>query len=133
MNVRDHHARRPYRVAKVSSRSDWMQLLKLASDCADDARGRGTEPHPDLRLATLGNRVNGASTSCFTPLGAASVDVASGFVKIAQAFARPATPASLRAQMATCVTGVSAFLDAQLHQLATDEFQRAHRGRPEVY
>ena len=119
----------------VISRADWHKLLELATAVATDAdRGALEGSDPDLRLANLANRINTASTAVFArSAGAATDDAARGFVRITRAFARRETPAAMRREMAAMVLDGAAFLETQLHRMATEEFQRAHRGRPEVY
>jgi len=127
--------RAPAGPAGVVSRADWHKLLELATTVAGDAdRGAMEGPDPELRLATLSNRINVASTAVFAKTaGAATDDAARGFVRITRAFARRETPPNLRREMAAMVLDGAAFLETQLHRMATEEFERAHRGRPEVY
>lgn len=122
----------------VRSRADWRGLVELARACADDARDEaddgGREADAELRLATLGNRVNGASTEVFArEAGAATTDAARAFVLTAKAFARRETPGEVRRRLADSVADLSTFLDQQLTWLADRDFQRAHVGRPEVW
>jgi len=133
MNARVFHAKRPHRAATVTSRADWHGLLKLAGDCAEDVRADATDSDAQLRLMALSNRANGASSAVFANAGAATADAAKAFVMLARAFARSETAALTRRALEPVVAAGAAFLDAQLHRQATEEFERAHRGRPEVW
>lgn len=127
-------ARKP---AGVRSRADWRGLVELARTCAAEAQdegGDGSEGDAALRLATLGNRVNAASTEVFArEAGAATTDAARAFVLTTKAFARRETPGEVRRRLAASVADLSMFLDQQLTWLADRDFQRAHEGRPEVW
>jgi len=119
----------------VESAAEWHAVLALAQSCADDAdRGAVETEDASVRRATLSNRMNTASTGLFDRrAGAAIADVAKAFVRVARAFARRETPDALRREMAPMVADGAAFLDLQLHKMATADFERAHHGRPEVY
>lgn len=119
----------------VESAAEWHAVLSLAQSCADDAdRGATDCDEASVRRATLSNRMNTASTGLFDRrAGAAIADVAKAFVRVARAFARRETPDALRREMAPMVADGAAFLDLQLHKMATADFERAHHGRPEVY
>lgn len=119
----------------VESAAEWHAVLALAQSCADDAdRGAVESEDASVRRATLSNRMNTASTGLFDRrAGAAIADVAKAFVRVARAFARRETPEALRREMAPMVADGAAFLDLQLHKMATADFERAHHGRPEVY
>lgn len=119
----------------VESAAEWHAVLALAQSCADDAdRGAVETEDASVRRATLSNRMNTASTGLFDRrAGAAIADVAKAFVRVARAFARRETPEALRREMAPMVADGAAFLDLQLHKMATADFERAHHGRPEVY
>lgn len=134
MNARAHHANRSHRAATVTSPSDWHGLLKQAADCAEDARAEATGSEAELRLMTLSNRINSASTAVFArEAGAATADAAKAFVLVARAFARSGTPGLTRRALEPLLAAGATFLDAQLHELATTKFQQAHRNRPEVW
>lgn len=66
-------------------------------------------------------------------IGAATADAAEAFVKVAKAFARRETPAATRAGLVGSLTALAGFLDGELHNAASDDFRRAHLGRPEVF
>ncbi|WP_374322672.1 hypothetical protein [Brevundimonas sp.] len=122
------------RPAGVKSRADWRGLVELAKACADDAAEEAFGQDAELRLASLGNRVNGASTEVFArEAGAATTDAAKAFVLAAKAFARRETPGEVRRRLAASVADLSMFLDQQLTGLADRDFRQAHRGRPEVW
>lgn len=130
---RDQRARRPA-VPGVNTRADWRALLELAGKCATDAdRGDGGED-AIRRRAELANRINVAKPDLFErEAGVATADTAKGFIRVTRAFARRETAESLRTDMAAMVSDMAAFLDRRLTQLATDDFKRAHAGRPEVW
>jgi len=127
-------------VAAVYSRADWRALISLARQCAADATGlkpsSGTAG-PDaahLRLMTLCRQADHASVVVLDrDAGATIADTGRAFLKVAAAFARPSTPAVTRQGLAPVIQALAAFLDDQLHELNTNEFQRAHAGRPEVW
>lgn len=122
------------RPAGVKSRADWRGLIALAKACADDAAEETCGQDAELRLASLGNRVNAASTEVFArEAGAATTDAAKAFVLAAKAFARRETPGEVRRRLAASVADLSMFLDQQLTGLADRDFRQAHRGRPEVW
>ncbi|WP_438852638.1 hypothetical protein [Brevundimonas nasdae] len=129
--------RRPQKSARpagVKTRADWRGLVDLARTCAGDAEAQADGPDAELRLASLSNRVNAASTEVFArEAGAATTDAAKAFILTARAFARRETPGVLRQRLAASVAAQAVFLDQQLHQLAERDFQQAHRGRPEVW
>ncbi|MGH7018758.1 MAG: hypothetical protein ACREEY_02700 [Brevundimonas sp.] len=86
------------------------------------------------RRADLANRINVAKPDLFErEAGVATADAAKGFIRVTKAFARRETAEGLRTDMAAMVSDMAAFLDRRLHQLATDNFNRAHAGRPEVW
>lgn len=121
----------------VRSRADWRGLVALARTCAAEAQDDsddGSSGEAALRLATLANRVNAASTEVFArEAGATTTDAARAFVLTAKAFARRETPGEVRRRLAASVADLSTFLDQQLTWLADRDFQRAHVGRPEVW
>lgn len=118
----------------VRTRADWRGLLELAGKCAEDADRSDGGEEALRRRADLANRINGATPILFErEAGAATTDVAKGFIRITRAFARRETAEALRREMAALVSDGAAFLDQRLTQLATDDFQRAHAGRPEVW
>lgn len=122
------------RAKAVESAGDWLAMLALAQSCAEDARGEADDAEADVRRANLANRINAASTGLFDRrAGAATADAARAFVRVTRAFARIETPGPLRRELAPMVADGAAFLDLQLHRLATADFERAHAGRPEVY
>lgn len=118
----------------VRSRADWRGLLELAGKCAADADRSDGGEEAMRRRAELANRINVAKPDLFErEAGAATADVAKGFIRITRAFARRETVEALRRDMAAMVSDGAAFLDQRLTQLATDDFNRAHVGRPEVW
>lgn len=122
------------RIAGVKSRADWRGLVELAKACAEDAADETDNLDAEMRLATLSNRVNSASTEVFArEAGAATSDAARAFVLAAKAFARRETPGEVRRRLAASVADLSMFLDQQLTGLADRDFREAHRGRPEVW
>ncbi|WP_295706971.1 hypothetical protein [uncultured Brevundimonas sp.] len=118
---------------------EWRALIELAKSCAVDALSQGDEAEEEgqdaaLRLMTLGNRVNAASSSVFArEAGAATDDAARAFLRVTRAFARRETPGRTRRALAPMMAAGAEFLDDALHGLATDAFKRAHAGRPEVW
>lgn len=137
MHRRPAHASRS-RIAGVKSRADWRGLVELAKACAEDAAEEAVDgadsQAAEIRLATLSNRVNSASTEVFArEAGAATTDAARAFVLAAKAFARRETPGEVRRRLAASVADLSMFLDQQLTGLADRDFREAHRGRPEVW
>lgn len=121
-------------VATVASRADWHTFLSLAKACVEDADREAADSDATLRLMTLSNRANGASSMLFArEAGAATADMAKAFVSIARAFSRRDTPGVTRRALGPVVATSAEFLDQSLHRLTTEEFQRAHQGRPEVY
>lgn len=130
---RDKRARRAP-APGVRSRAEWRDLLALAARCAEDVRQGDAGSDAVVRRAHLANRINAASPAMFVrEAGVATADVAEAFIRITKAFARRETAAPMRAEMTVMVSGTAAFLDQRLTQLAVDEFQRAHAGRPEVW
>ena len=124
-------ARKP--TPALSSRSDWRALLKLARDCCEDARDEDRSADAEFRLMTLSRRVGLASSKTLEREGGSTIgDTARGFIRLAGAFARPTTSSRTRLAMVPVVDATAGFLDDQLHELNTNEFQRAHEGRPEV-
>lgn len=118
----------------VRTRPEWRELLALATRCAEDTRQGDAGSDAMVRRAHLANRVNAASTVVFVrEAGVATTDVAEAFIRITKAFARRETAELMRAEMTAMVSDTAAFLDQRLTQLAVDEFQRAHTGRPEVW
>jgi hypothetical protein len=118
----------------VSSRADWRGLIALVRQCATDARDDVAHAEAELRLMTLGRRSNRASTVVLDKdAGATIADTARAFLKLLGVFTRPSMPSTTRAAMAPVVDAVAVFLDDQLHELASSDFQRAHEGRPEVW
>lgn len=131
---RDQRARRPAAAPGVRTRADWRGLLELAGKCAADADRNDGGEQAMRRRAELANRINVAKPDLFErEAGAATADVAKGFIRITRAFARRETVEALRRDMAAMVSDGAAFLDQRLTQLATDDFNRAHAGRPEVW
>jgi hypothetical protein len=131
---RDQRARRPATPPGVRTRADWRELLTLASKCAEDVRQGDIGSDAVVRRAHLANRINAASGALFErEAGVATADVAQAFIRIAKAFARRETPTPLRQEMTAMVSDTATFLDQRLTQLAVDDFQRAHAGRPEVW
>lgn len=129
-----HRMRRPVEPAMVSTRSDWRGLIKLARDCASDAANATEDADAALRLMTLTRRCNRASTTLLDrDAGATVADTARAFLKLLDVFTRLSTASANRVALAPLVDGVAAFLDDLLHELASNEFQRAHEGRPEVW
>lgn len=119
---------------KVAGRSEWRGLLALAETCVADSEVDPLPPDACLRLASLANKANAASSTLFErEAGAASADVARAFLRLAKAFSRRETPEAVRRAMSPVVGASAAFLSDRLHALATDDFQRAHVGRPEVW
>lgn len=126
-------ARRTTQTA-ITSRADWRELLKLARTCARDAGEDAPDSNAQLRLMALANQTARASTKQLErEAGATVADTARGFLRFAGAFARATTPARTRQTLAPVVEASAACMDDQLHALATDEFNRAHAGRPEVW
>lgn len=118
----------------VRTRAEWRDLLTLATKCAEDARQGDGGSDAVVRRAHLANRINAASAVVFErEAGVATADVAVAFIRITRAFARRETADPMRAEMTDMVSDTAAFLDQRLTQLAVDEFQRAHAGRPEVW
>lgn len=130
---RDKRARRAP-APGVRSRAEWRDLLTLARKCAEDARQGDAGSDAVVRRAHLANRINAASAVVFErEAGVTTADVAVAFIRITKAFARRETAEPMRAEMTAMVSDTAAFLDQRLTQLAVDEFQRAHAGRPEVW
>lgn len=130
---RDKRARRTP-APGVRSRAEWRDLLTLARKCAEDARQGDAGSDAVVRRAHLANRINAASAVVFErEAGVTTADVAVAFIRITKAFARRETAEPMRAEMTAMVSDTAAFLDQRLTQLAVDEFQRAHAGRPEVW
>ena len=118
----------------MRTRAEWLGLLDLAGRCAADVDRNDAGEEALRRRADLANRINGAAPDLFErQAGAATSDVAKGFIRITRAFARRETAEALRRGMAAMVSDGAVFLDQRLHQLATDDFNRAHAGRPEVW
>lgn len=118
----------------IASRADWRGLLTLARECARDAAEEARSSDADLRLMTLANRTARATTAQLErDAGATVADTARGFLRFACAFARATTPATTRRALAPVVEASAVCMDDQLHALNTDEFNRAHAGRPEVW
>lgn len=118
----------------VSSRADWRDLLTLARRCAADARDRVNDSEAELRLMTLRRKAGGASSSVLDRDGGATMaDTGRALLNLCGAMARPTTPGEARMALAPAVDATAAVLDDQLHALNTDEFKRAHAGRPEVW
>lgn len=126
------HVRR-FTAPMVATRGEWRLLLELALRCADDAEKAVGGEEAFQRRAALANRINGAKAVVFKrEIGAAASDVAEAFISTATAFARPATADALRVELATLVRQSARFLDQRLTDKASEDFQRAHAGRPEV-
>ena len=132
--------RSPYRSggqtrrARVASRPEWRALFVQGRACVADANADATGDGADLRLATLANRINVASTEVFKrEAGQATVDAAEAFSRVARAFSRRETPSEVRLGLAPSLADLAAFLDQQLTRLADRDFEQAHRGRPEVW
>ncbi len=122
------------RAASVSTRAQWRDLLSLAGQCAADADRGDDGDDARLRRASLANRINTATAALFErEAGAATADAAKAFIRVTRAFARRETAQALRHDMANMVSDGAAFLDLRLTQMATDDFNRAHAGRPEVW
>lgn len=122
------------RTASVNTRAQWRDLLKLAEQCAADADRGDAGSDAQVRRASLANRINTATAALFErEAGAATADAAKAFIRVTRAFARRETAEALRRDMANMVSDGAAFLDLRLTQLATDDFNRAHAGRPEVW
>ena len=120
-------------IAPVRTRGEWRCLLAEAVRCADDAEKAVGGEEAFQRRAALANRINGAKAVVFKrEIGAAASDVAEAFISTATAFARPATADALRVELATLVRQSARFLDQRLADRASEDFQRAHAGRPEV-
>nr|WP_315051270.1 hypothetical protein [uncultured Brevundimonas sp.] len=131
-----HSDRRRAGSAKPAAfgKAEWRALIELAKSCAADAQAEEEGQDPELRLMTLGNRVNAASSSVFArEAGAATDDAARAFLRVTRAFARRETPRRTRRALAPMMAAGAEFLDDALHGLATDAFKRAHAGRPEVW
>lgn len=120
-------------IAPVRTRGEWRSLLALAERCADDAEQSVGGEEAFQRRAALANKINGAKAAVFErEIGAAANDVAAGFIRTVSAFARPATADALRVELAALVRHSARFLDQRLTDKASEDFQRAHAGRPEV-
>lgn len=118
----------------VSSRADWRTFVAQARECAKDAAGQISGGEAELRLMTLGRRARHASAAVLDrDAGMTMAETGRAFLKLVGAFAHLATPPETRRAMAPTVEAVGVFLDDQLHELNTAEFQRAHAGRPEVW
>lgn len=125
---------RPAQTHAVRSRAEWRELARLARQCCADAGAEAAGADAELRLMTLSRRCVGASTALLEREGGATVaDTAKGFLRFAGAFARATTPAGTRRVLAPVVEAAAVSMDDQLHALNTDEFKRAHAGRPEVW
>ena len=119
--------------AEVRSRAEWRGLAALARRCAADAVDEVNDTDAQLRLMALGRQSASATATVLErDAGATVADVARAFNKMIVAFARPATGPALRQALAPLIEASGAFLDDQLHVLNTDDFNRAHAGRPEV-
>lgn len=126
-------ARRP---SAVSSRADWRGLVELAAACAADAESQASTGGLEMaaRLHRLRALARDAQTGVFnSEAGWAAYQTANGALEIIRAFARHETPAATRAGLAPAVKVVSAWLNDVLHDMARADFERAHRGRPEVW
>ena len=120
--------------ATVSTRAEWHSFLALSKACVEDAAREAQDSDAVLRLMTLGNRANGASSGLFArETGAATAETAKAFIGMARAFARRETPSVMRQALGPVIAAAAEFLDQALHRLTTEEFQRAHQGRPEVW
>lgn len=122
--------------AIVSSRADWRGLIALAVECVADAEAvdAGLGSDAELRLMSLYRRASAASSAVLDrDAGASVADVGRSFLRLVAAFARRETPGPMRAALIPTVSAAATFLDDQLHQLNTAEFERAHQGRPEVW
>ena len=87
-----------------------------------------------MRLCALRQRASGATAEVLEREAGASVaDTARAFLKVVGAFTRETTPGGVRCALAPVVEAAAVFLDDQLHDLSTADFQRAHAGRPEVW
>lgn len=118
----------------IRSRGEWRGLLVLALRCVDDVERQTTGEAAFQRRATLANQINAASASVFErEFGAATHDVATSFIRTTSAFARSATAEALRVDLAALVRLAAQFLDQRLADKASEEFKRAHAGRPEVW
>lgn len=130
----------------VSSRSDWRTFVTLARACAAEAEaadegaceatseGRAAVQAAALRLMALDRQARSASSVALDrDGGAVTGDLARAFIRMTCAFARPTTPTTVRCALAPVIEAAGAFLDDRLHRMNTDDFQRAHSGRPEVW
>lgn len=120
----------------VSTRADWRGLVELAGACAQDAETDIYELGDEaaMRLHRLRALCRDAQTGVFnTEAGWAAYQTANGALEILRAFARHETPGATRVSLAPAVKVVSAWLGDVLHDMATADFERAHRGRPEVW
>lgn len=127
-------SRQPRKGATIRSRGEWRTLIVLALRCVEDVERDATGEVAFQRRAALANRLNAASASVFDrEFGAATHDVATSFIRTAGAFARSGTPEGYRAELAALVRHGAQFLDQRLADRASEEFQRAHAGRPEVW
>lgn len=127
---------RPYRKTgdAVRTRGEWRSLLDQAARCADDVAKSVSDEAAYQRRAALANRLRGASTTVIErEIGAAAGDVAVGFLRTASAFARTTTAEALRVELTALMMGSVLFLDKRLADKASEDFRRAHAGRPEVY
>lgn len=125
----------------LKSRSDWRALIDLARACVGDC-----ERADDLAVGTFGtfdaanvrrmSLLRGCSIAQTDQLeregGAVTGDLARAFVRIGRAWARPETSGKTRAGITPLLKASADWMDERLHAMATDDFQRAHAGRPEV-
>lgn len=119
---------------RIISRSDWRKLLQLAQACAGDVdRGLLDDADARLRLMTLSRHSVCADPAVFNTAGAATLDTATGVLKVLKAFARPETPFVLRQELAALIADGAVFLDRAMDRMATEDFRAAHRNRPEVW
>ena len=129
-------------IPAVRSRADWRGLVDLAKACVADGEQRMASYDFDIpdgwsamdrRRMDLARRCGHATTDTLEREGGAVTgDVARALVRIGRAWARPETPGGTRAELTPVLRSIAECLDARLHALATDDFQRAHAGRPEV-
>ena len=136
--------RAPYRRdqrrdARIVTRAEWRELIRLAQACARDAEGGDADggdlggDEARLHLMTLSRSSIAADPALFNHAGAATHDAATGVLRVLRAFARPETPDVMRQELAGLIVAGVAFLDRAMDRMATDDFRAAHRNRPEVW
>lgn len=123
---------RQRRVA-VETRADWRGLIELARHCIRDLDG---EPDfaGETRLLDLSRRAKAASVDMWgRDAGATATEVARAFLILLVGFGRWTSPKASREALAPLIEASAGWLEDRMHELATDEFKRAHAGRPEVW